>query len=146
MKKYFVKFRRIVEPHGWWVGLLSGLLGIADAAVKWRVQAMFEFGWVQWGAFFIVLVLLMLKEIQTRELARALDQATRLILDAQAHSFTAFIEDISVGRADLTPEARRELQRYVDRLYAAAGKPEQADELLDAIEKIHALRQEMQNR
>jgi len=136
MKTLLNKCRHTIEPHGWWLGILSAILSIIDAVTQWRITAMFEFGALQWTAFFIILGLLLLKEWQTRDLTKAFDTAFKIALDHQAEGTRRLIEQISSGELIITPQTQREIQRYLDTLSRAVGRPEQADELLDKLEEI----------
>lgn len=97
---------------------------------------MFEFGTIQWVAFFVVLGLLLLKEWQTRELTRAFDTAFKIAIDQQAEGTRRLLEQVASGERTITPQAQREIQRYLDVFCKSVGKPEQADELLDQLEQL----------
>jgi hypothetical protein len=124
-------------PWAWLAGLLASLAALLEAALRWRIDTMLTFGWVQWGMLAVVVLMLGLAEWRARQLLRANQTLIETNLLLLQTGIEGIVRRIEAGQLSNTPALRRELQRTIDQLVEAGGQPQElANSLLD---KLNAL-------
>lgn len=137
MKRFINDARDWVGRHGWWMTTAGFAIAVIQAGIQWGVDAVFEFGWVQWLMFGIVVVLMFIKEQQTRRLIGINRELTTRLLEAHQAGLAQVIRDLAAGTAADPAATRRELQRYLDLLGELGGQPrKQIDAILEKVETL----------
>jgi|GEM_PF-5194172 len=135
-----------LAPWAWAIGLIASLVALAETLIGWEAHRMMTFGWVQWGMFALIVLLLLLGEWRARRLTAAVDTLTRINLRLMEGGVRELVARIASGEVADSAELRREIQRLVDGLAEAGEQPQavanrlldQLGELLNEAEKTRA--------